>query len=94
MRYIFLIIAGISISSIIALLVFQLNLDTESTSKIEMRNVDPEKICVDLFDMGFSSMQECIDFVNGMLIKINDYSQSIDCEEHQLLFDKLGIECT
>lgn len=94
MKYIFLIIAGISILSIIILLVFQLDLNTESTSEIEIEDVDPEKICVDLFDMGFSSMQECIDFVNGMLIKINDYSQSIDCKEHQLLFDKLRIECT
>lgn len=91
MKYI--IIAGVFVSSVIILLVFQLNSNTESTSRIETKNINPKKICVDLFDMGFSSMQECIDFVNGMLIKINDYSQSIDCEDHLLLFDKLGIEC-
>lgn len=89
----YIIIVGIFVSSIIVLLVFQLNSNTESTSRIETKNIDPEKICVDLFDMGFSSMQECIDFVNGMLIKINDYSQSLDCKDHQLLFDKLRIEC-
>lgn len=89
-----MIIVGIFVSAIIIFLVLQLNSNTESSSNIEIENIDPEKICVDLFDMGFSSMQECIDFVNGMLIKINDYSDSIDCEDHQLLFDKLSIECT
>jgi len=35
-----------------------------------------------------------MDFVKGMLTKIKDYSQSIDCKDHQLLFDKLGITCS
>jgi len=80
--------------SIIIFLIFQLNLNSEQSPRIETETVNPEEVCIDLIDMGFSSIQECTDFVKEMLTKIKDYSQSIDCKDHQLLFDKLGITCT
>ncbi len=80
--------------SIIIFLIFQLNLYSEQPPRIETETVNPEEVCRDLVDMGFSSIQECIDFVKEMIMKIKDYSQSIDCEDHQLLFDKLGITCS
>ena len=91
---IILLVVGIFSTSIIIFLIFQLNLNSEQSPRIETETVNPEEVCIDLVDMGFSSIQECIDFVKGMLTKIKDYSQSIDCKDHQLLFDKLGITCS
>ena len=91
---IFLFIVGVFSASIIIFLIFQLNLNSEQSPRIETETVNPEEVCIDLVDMGFSSVQECVDFVKVMLTKIKDYSQSIDCKDHQLLFDKLGIECS
>ena len=89
-----LLVVGIFSISIIIFLIFQLNLNSEQSPRIETEMVNPEEVCIDLVDIGFSSKQECIDFVKGMLTKIKDYSQSIDCEDHQLLFDKLGVTCS
>jgi len=75
-------------------LIFQLNFNSEQSPRIEIEKINPDEVCIDLVDIGFTSMQECIDFVKGMLVKIKDYSQSIDCKDQQLLFDKLGIECS
>ena len=86
-------IIGVFATSIAIFLIFQLNLNSDQSPRIETETVNPEEVCIDLVDMGFSSEQECIYFVEGMLTKIKDYSQSIDCKEHQLLFDKLGIKC-
>lgn len=96
-NYIFvmiLLVVGIFATSIVIFLIFQLNLNSDQSPRIETDMVNPEEVCIDLDDMGFSSMQECIDFVKEMLTKIKDYSQSIDCKDHRLLFDKLGIECS
>lgn len=79
--------------SITIFLIFQLNLNLDQSPRIETKTANPEEVCMDLVDMGFSSEQECTYFVEEMLIKIKDYSQSIDCKEHKLLFDKLGIQC-
>ena len=89
-----LLVVGIFATSIVIFLIFQLNLNSDQSPRIETETVNPEEVCVDLIDMGFSSEQECIDFVKEMLTKIKDYSQSIDCKDHRLLFDKLGIECS
>ena len=90
---IILLIAGF-FTSIILFSIFQLNLNQEQSSKIDTETVNPEEVCIDLVDMGFSSESECVDFVKDMLTKIKDYSKSIDCKDHQLLFDKFGMECS
>ena len=87
-------IIGVFVTSTAIFLIVQLNLNSDQSPRIETETVNPEEVCIDLVDMGFSSEQECIDFVKKMLMKIKDYSQSIDCKDHQLLFDKLGIECS
>ena len=87
-------IIGVFATSTAIFLIFQLNLNSDLSPRIETETVNPKEVCIDLVDMGFSSEQECIDFVKKMLTKIKDYSQSIDCTDHQLLFDKLGIECS
>lgn len=86
-------IIGVFAMSIIIFLILQLNLNADQSPRIETKTVNPEEVCIDLVDMGFSTQQECTYFVEEMLTKIKDYSQSIDCKEHKLLFDKLGIEC-
>ena len=91
---IILLVVGVFSASIILFLIFQVNFNSEQSLRIETEMVNPEEVCIDLIDIGFSSMQECTDFVKEMLTKIKDYSQSMDCEDHQLLFDKLGITCS
>jgi len=86
-------IIGVFATSVVIFFILQLNLNSEQSPRIETKTVNPEEVCIDIVDMGFSSEQECIYFVEEILTKIKDYSQSIDCKEHQLLFDKLGIEC-
>jgi len=85
---------GIVGTLIIIFLFLQIDFNTKPITNIETKTIDPEQLCDDLLGMSFLSMPECIDFVNGMVLKINDYSEGINCKEHQLLFDKLGIKCT
>lgn len=82
------VIVGIVVVLAVAIFL-TINQKTESQTELE---VNPQQICVDIIDMGFSSEQECVDFVNGMVNKIDEYSD-LDCQKHAVLFKKLGINC-
>ena len=77
----------------VLVLAYFLTTNQETESQIELKQVNPEEVCIDLVDMGFSNQQECLDFVNGMINKIAEYSD-LDCQNHALLFQKLGVDCS